>query len=131
MNMLSGALSMGRAQAKTRMTETVTCGPFTVSVNTETLATTRTVTSVSYAGVAQVKYPTLTVSEREAGAQQYATGHVELKVPITAPRIPINALVVVTASTVDGLLVAREYRVRAAPQSGQVTAHRYPLEELT
>jgi hypothetical protein len=121
---------MGRKQALTLMTETITAGPFTETVNAS-LQTVRTITATSYAGVARVKYPTLTVSERNPVGQQVAATDIMVGVPITAPRIPTGALIVVNASTVDGLLVSREFRVKAAPQGGQVTSHRYPVEELS
>jgi hypothetical protein len=129
--MLLGSLAMGRAQAESRMTETITAGPFVETIDPSTLATVRTITTTSYTGPARVKYPTLTVSERDSGGQQYAAVDIVVSVPMSGARIPVGALVTVTASTVDGSLVAREFRVKASAQSGQVTAHRYPVEELS
>jgi len=55
-----------------------------------------------------------------------------LKVPVGAgPEIREGDLVKVTASTADGTLMGRWYRIKAFPQSGQVTAHRYPIEEAS
>lgn len=114
------------------MTETVEAGQYEESVNTDTLVTERTLLTESYSGIGQIKYPSLTVSERNAGGQQVAATSPVLKIPTDSGLdIREGHLVRVTASTIDGSLVGREFRVAAWPQSGQVTAHRYPLEELS
>lgn len=116
----------------TRMTETVEVGTFTEAVDPDTLATTRTLGATVYADKGQVKYPSATVSESTAAGQQVGAVDIILKIPVGAgPNIRAGHLVRVTASTVDASLVTREFRVKAWPQSGQVSAHRYPLEELS
>lgn len=114
------------------MTETVTAGAYREDVDDDTLVTTRTLLDETYIGPGWIQYPSLTVSETSAGGQQVASAAPVLKVPIgAAPDIREGNLVRVTASTVDPTLVNREFRVKAWPQSGQVSAHRYPLEELS
>lgn len=125
-------LTRGQAAAKARMTETVAVGPFTEHVDRDSLATTRTFDGTVYADIGQIKYPSLTVSEGVAVSQQVTSADVVLKVPAgAAPLVREGHLVRVTASSIDGTLVGREYRVKAFPQSGQVTAHRFPIEELS
>jgi hypothetical protein len=127
----ASVLADGRKFQEDGMLDQITAGSFTETIDPVTLATVRTITTTHYTGSALVKFPTLTVSDRTAAGQQYTTADVVVKVPIGAPRIPVNDLIVVNASTSDLLLVGREFRVKAAPQSGQVTSHRYPVEELS
>lgn len=131
MTTVSGALAFGRRMAEARMTETVTVGVYTDSTDGSGNPV-RTLTSSHYSGVGQIKYPSLTVSETSGAGQQVASADVVLKVPVGAANaVRAGDEVLVSASTVDGSLVGRRFRVRAWPQSGQVTAHRFPLEELS
>ena len=128
MNMLLGALSMGRAQAEARMTETVKAGPLVRVEDPTTLEMVDTVRA-DQVGPALVKYPTLTVSEREVPGAQFGVADIVVKRPVTAPVLPVGQWFEVTASASDPSLVGRRFRVKAAPQSGQVTSHRYPVSE--
>jgi hypothetical protein len=130
-SLLGGALSMGRAQAEARFTETFTVYTVESVLGADGLYTDTEVTV--YASVAgRVKYPTLTVSEREQGAQVPAVQDVHIHVVAGAtPDVGVNVLWRVTASTADSGLVGRVFRTKGEPQSGQVTAHRYPVERAT
>jgi hypothetical protein len=126
-----GALSLGRRQAEARFTETFKA--YTVArVLGEDGLYTDTETTV-YASVSgRVKYPTLTVSEREQGNQVPASQDVEVHVAVgSTPDVVVNVLWRVTASTADSDLVGRVFRTKGSPQSGQVTAHRYPVEQVS
>jgi len=126
---LMEALDAGRAAAEARMTETIIAGVETEAVDPDTLETI-TIVTPTYAGPALVKYPTLTVSDQDAGGQQYTAAQVTVGVPVSAGVLPVDSIITPTASTVDQSLIGRRYRVTAAPQSGQVTSHRHPVEEL-
>lgn len=128
MSILTGTLAMGRVHANARMTETVVAESVTITSDNDGNPV-RTVTATHYTGSAQVKYPSLVVSEPNAGSAQFAAADVTVKIPSGSPRIPVGAEFRVTASTADALLVARTFRVKGSPQSGQTTAHRYPVEE--
>jgi hypothetical protein len=123
---------MGRRQAEARFTETFAAYTIERSEpDADGLSTESEVTV--YASVAgRVKYPTLTVSEREQGAQVPAVQDVEIHVAVGAtPDVTVNVRWRCTASTSDSALVGREFRTKGEPQSGQVTAWRYPVERVT
>lgn len=129
MSLLSGARSFGRAQTEARFTETFTA--FTVALSDETGENGYTETeTVVYSGVAgEVKFPTLTVHERDQGGQVPAVQDVIVKVAVGAtPNVAVNTFWRVTASTSDASLVGRVFRTKGLPQAGNVTAHRYPVE---
>jgi len=126
---LMEALAAGRAAADARMTETIVAGVETEVPDPVTLETI-TVLTPTYSGPAMVKYPTLTVSDQDAGGQQYTAAQVTISLPSSATPLPPDTIIKPTASTVDQSLIGRRYRVTAAPQAGQTTAHRHPVEEL-
>lgn len=128
---MSYALDAGRRMAVSMMTETVTVGTESKATNPATGDPVRTVASPVYSGVAQVKFPSLVVSERDVQGQQVAATSPVLKLPVAVGSVLTGHVVRVTASSSDPTLVGRWFRVKALPQSGQVTAHRYPLEEVT
>ena len=128
MNMLLGALRMGRAQADANMTETIKSGPLVSIQDPNSLELVKSVQSDA-TGPALVKYPTLTISEREIPGVQVAVGDIVVKRPISEAIVPVGHYFEVTASLADPSLVGRRYRVKAPPQSGQVTSHRYPVSE--
>ena len=124
-------LQAGRQFQEDSFTETITAGVFAKTVDPDTLETIRTMVTEIYTGAALVKYPTLTVSEREAGGRQYAAGDIVVKLPIGAFLLPLDTVIIVDDSSADPSMIGREYRVKARPQSGQVTSHRYPVEETS
>lgn len=132
MSLFSGALGVGRAQAEARFTETLTAYTVATVLDESTGVETPTET-VLYGGVAgRVKYPVATVSEKAQGSQVPAVQSLEVHVAVGAtPDVFVNVLWRVTASTVDPALVGRTYRTKGEADSGQVTAHRYPVERVT
>ncbi|MCU1441134.1 MAG: hypothetical protein JWP85_2131 [Rhodoglobus sp.] len=121
-------IARGRAFQEKSFTEQIEAGTWTESVDPETLETITTFAG-GYAGPALVKYPDLSVDERTAVGQQYSSTDLIVKVPVAEAIIPEGTIILVTASTSDASLVGRKYRVKAAPQSGNVTSHRYPVVE--
>lgn len=131
MSLLDGALSFGREYTVSRFTETFEVYTETKTLNNTTgeYTTTRTLFYEGLAG--QVKFPTLTVSEREQGSQVPAAQDIVIKVAVgSATNVKVNHLWLVTASTVDASLVGRVFRTKGLAQSGQVTAHRFPVESV-
>ena len=129
MGALAGVLVLARAQAELRMTETVTAGLYELVADVGTLGTVRLLVESFYTGPAQVKYPSMAVSEQSAQGQQFVAQDIVVKVPVSAVLIPEGAEFVVLTSSVDAHLVGRVFRVKGSPQSGQVSSHRYPVEE--
>lgn len=132
MSMLHGALRLGRRMTNVRMTETVTIGRYKDGTDPATGDPTRTlVGTATYTGPGQIKYPTLTVSDSLAASQQVAAQSPMLKIPTGSPVPSRGEEVHVTASTADGSLVGRRYKVDGHPQAGQTTSLRLPLTDLS
>lgn len=132
MSIHQGALGLGRAFAASRHTETFKAYTVTNVLNESTGIYESTEVTVYAEVEGRVKYPTLTVSEREQGAQVPAAQDVHVHVAVGAtPNVVVNVLWRVTASTVDPALVGRVFRTKGEAQSGQVTEHRYPVERIT
>lgn len=132
MSILAGALSLGRAHASMLFTETleffVESG---VSVDPVTLAETESKT-VLYTVGGRVKFPNVNSSEIKTSGQVIASQSPIAVVAVGAtPNVAADHFVKVTSSSVDASLVGKTFRVTGLPQSGQVTAHRYQLEELS
>ena len=131
MSLLTGALGMGRAQAESRFTETVTFYRVTGTHQDETtLEDVETRLTLHADIAARMKLSTLTVSERSIPGQQVAVQAPQVHVAVGAtPDVRKDDYCECTASTVDPSLVGRRVRVTGWPQSGQVTAHRWPVSE--
>jgi len=126
---IAAALPDLRAQAESLMTETVQVGTFADGTDAN-LNAILTLTAEHYTGMGQIKFPSLAVSDRVAASQQAASVSAVLKVPVgSGADIRPGDRVLVTASTSDESLVGRSFRIGAWPAAGQVTAHRYPIEE--
>jgi len=121
-----------RAQAATRFSETFTVytGADALDEETGLYAPSE---AVLYANVrGRVKYPTATVSERAQGAQVSAIQDVQIHVGVGAtPDVTVDSYWRGTASSMDASLVGRVYRTKGYAQSGTVTAHRYPVEQVS
>ena len=130
MSVLLGTLGMGRAQAVARFTETfkVFTESRVLNESTGLFVTTETAIAASVAG--RVKFPTLTVAERDQGAQSPAVQDVAVHVAVGAVSAPVGSFWRVLTSTADPSLVGRVFRTKGAPQAGTVTAHRYPVESV-
>lgn len=113
------------------MTETVTVGLFEVGTDPVTLDPTRVLVESYYEGKARIKFPSLNVSTSSDTSQTVNTQQPYLSIPSGSPVIPEGAEVLVTASTVDPLIVGLAFTVEGVPQSGQTTSHRYPLEGVS
>lgn len=132
MTILAGVLGMGRAQAASRFTETFKVFRITRTLSETTGVYTDTETSVYASVVGQFKFPTLTVAERDQGAQSPAVQDVVIKVAVgSTPNVVVGDLWRCTASTVDSSLVGRVVRTKGLAQAGQVTSHRYPVEAVS
>lgn len=128
--MLTGVLGMGRAQAEARMTETFVFFTESTTVDDDTLETV-TVESVLWTGVGRWKLSDTIGSESDPGGQFAVVGRREVHVPVGAVEALPGTLVRCTASTADDGLVGRVVRVSDRHTAGQVTAWRYPVEEIT
>lgn len=118
-----------RAQAESRMSETVQVGVFGDGMDENGNATRELVTE-RYAGPARVKYPG-TAGSTSDRVQAVAVTDIILSLPHASPAVFDGDEVMVTASTSDPALVGKVYRVEGAGAVGQTTAHRYKVTELS
>lgn len=133
MSLLGGVLGMGRAQNESRFTETLEFFSRVEGVIPDGQIDPVTVETILYSGVpGQVKSPATQVADREQAGQLVAVQQTIVKVAVGAtPNVRTDHFCRVTASIVDTSLVGREFRISGWPQSGQVTSHRYPVEQVS
>jgi hypothetical protein len=148
---LGFALPLLRAQAESRFTEVFTFftqeeGP----VNPETFEPTVVETIVGADIPGRFKSVNTQGRDVESGGQYPVVGRREVHVAVGAVALTVPAPALVPgaelapgvgampdvfvrciASTVDAGLVGRVFRVSERPSSGQVTAWRYPVEEVS
>ena len=125
---LAEALPALQAQAKSRMTDTVTVGLATDGTDEDGNATT-TITTTRYTGPGRVRWASRDVANAESPGMPTAVQEPYLSIPFGSPRIYVGDTAIVTAST-DPLLAGRTLRVTGNAAAGLVSAYRYPLEEL-
>lgn len=126
---ISQALPGMRAEAESRMTETVTIGRFEQVQIPGSLVTDLTLVETFYTGVARVKFPYATSLSKVSAGQQLAETSIIVSVPHETQRIPTGSMIRVDASAADATLVGRMFTVDGQAQAGQTTAHRYPVVE--
>lgn len=129
MSILNGTLRMGRRSAEGRMTDTIACGLFYDATDETTGDATRTLATPRYTGIARIKWGSREVTNLNGVSSPVAVQEPFLSIPFGSPRLHVNDEVQITG-TEDPILIGRSFRVAGAPQAGQTTAHRYPLEEL-
>ncbi|QWY84590.1 head-to-tail stopper [Microbacterium phage Footloose] len=120
----------GRRLAESRMSEDVTVGSFTDGVDEETGEPIRVPVVSRYSGGARIRWGSREVTNADAPMMPVTVQEPYLSVPVGTPLLHDNDEVLVVASESDQILVGRRFRVQGFPVAGQVTAHRYPLEEL-
>lgn len=125
-------LAQGRRRQETAFTETLTAYIATSTLNDED-GTTTPVETVVHADVrGRVKFPSMNVNEPEQGDRTAAVQDVHVHVAVGAtPDVAVGVLWRVTASTADAGLIGAVWRTKGLPQRGQVTAWRYPVEEVS
>lgn len=120
----------GRRLAESRMSEDVTVGSFKDDVDEETGEPIRVPVVSRYSGEARIRWGSREVTNADAPMMPVTVQEPYLSVPVGTPLLHDNDEVLVVASESDEILVGRRFRVQGFPVAGQVTAHRYPLEEL-
>lgn len=125
---IASALPVLRAEAESRMREVVQVGSFRDGVDEATGDPTRVLVTERYSGPARVRWGSREVTNANAPLMPITVQEPYLSVPFGSPLLR-DSEVLVTASE-DPVLVGRRFRVQGYPVAGQVTAHRYPLEEL-
>lgn len=127
--MIGGVLGLGRGLAESRMTEMVTVGRVELVPVPGTLDTVPTLVESYYAGIARVKFPSASAQVKVPAGQQIAETSIVVSLPASAALVPTGSMVRVDDSASDPALVGRWFRIDGQAQSGQTTAHRYPVVE--
>lgn len=126
---IAAALPGLRAEAESRMTDVVLVGRFEDGVDEDTGDPTWVLATERYAGKARIRWGSREVTNADAPSMPITVQEPYLSIPFGSPLLRDNDEVQVTASD-DPILLGRRFRVQGYPVAGQVTAYRYPLEEL-
>lgn len=126
---IAAALPVLRSEANSRMHESVQVGQFKDGVDEETGDPTWELVTERYTGPARIRWGSREVTNADAPSMPVTVQEPYLSIPFGSPLLRDNDEVLVTVSE-DPILVGRRFRVQGYPIAGQVTAHRYPLEEL-
>lgn len=129
---VEGALLGLRAQAESRMTETVLIGRYVDGdPDPVTGKATKVLAEERYSGKGRVRYPSYAVSESSPKSQPVAQQDVVVSIPVGSGPVFEGDRVTVTGSTADANVVGRVFTVKGQPLAGQVTAYRIPVVEQT
>lgn len=120
-----------RAQAESRMTETVEIGLYGDGVDPETNEATQVLVELRYVGKGRVRYPSYAVAVQAPATQPVAQQDVVVSIPSGAAPVMEGDTVLVTGSTADPLVVGRRFTVKGQPIAGQTTAYRISVVEQT
>lgn len=121
-------LGEGRRFIASLMTETVEVGSLASETGPD-FETVETIGAPVYSGPARLKWSSTTVSDASAAGQSASVQAVVLKLPVGTAGVHEGMYAIVAASSVDPGLVGRRFRIAGQPESGQVTALRFPVEE--
>lgn len=123
-------LIRGQHMADSRMSETVLVGKFRDGTDPDTKEATRVLETARYTGKARIRWGSREVSNSQATGSPVAMQEPYLSVPFGTARFFTDDEVECSASP-DPLLVGRRFKLSGAAAAGQVSAYRYPLEELS
>lgn len=129
---IGGMLPGLRAQAESRFTETFTFFAATDGGLPDENGNPTQTETVLHSGVAgRVKYTGTQGQDVESGGQYPVVTKPEVHVAVGSVDVPVGVFVRVTGSSVDAGLVGSVFRISEPCTKGQVTAWRYPAEEVS
>ena len=120
-----------RSQAESRFTETLTFFTAEESTDPITLDPVTVETPVATGKPGRVKYTGTQGQDVEAGGQYPVITRPEVHVAVGSVDVAPNVFVRVTGSTADAGLIGSVFRISEPCPKGQVTAWRYPAEEVS
>lgn len=123
------ALPGMRAEAESRMKDDVTVGIYQDATDDATGDPLRVLVEERYAGKARIRWGSREVTNANAPGMPVTVQEPYLSVPFGTARFFDGDEVLCVGSS-DPLVVGRSFRVQGDAIAGQVTAYRYPLEEL-
>lgn len=118
-----------RAQAESRMRDKVQVGIYRDGTDETTGDPMRVLVTERYDGKARIRWGSREVTNTNAPAMPVTVQEPYLSVPFGTARF-FDGDEVLCVGSDDPILIDRVFRVQGDATAGQVTAHRYPLEEL-
>lgn len=88
------------------------------------------VETVTYRGKARISFQSQVTSDAETASQFVTVQRRTIHLPAAAPLLAGKLTLTVTAS-IDPALIGRKFRIKGKPESGQVSTHRYEVEEVS
>ena len=129
---IASALPALRAQAESRMTDTIRVTRPGESVFDEETGTYTQTETVIYNGPGRLKLASSVVSDIQAGGQIIAAQRPRLDLPVsTSGGVRVNDTAVVTASTRDPASVGLRLNIEGVFYQTDATARRFPVEVQT
>lgn len=119
-----------RREAESRFTETVVFFTASEETDPETLDVVAVESPIGETA-ARVKVNATQRRDVESGGQHPVLSRLEVHVAVGSVDAPTGSFVRVVASTADSSLVGNVYRVSEPHAAGNVTAWRYPVEEVS
>lgn len=126
---IANALPVLRAEAESRMWENVTVGLFEDGTDETTGDPVRTLVTARYMGKARIRWGSREVTNANAPGMPMTVQEPYLSVPFGTARFFDDDEVLVNSSP-DPILPGRFFRIQGDAIAGQVSAYRYPMEEL-
>lgn len=127
---IAAALPGLRAEANSRMSESVTVVAFEDGTDETTGDPIRVPVLVRYTGIGRIRWNSREVTNANGPGGPVTVQEPYLSIPFGSPRLFDADEVLVTASTSDPILVGRTFNIQGDAVAGQSTAHRYPLTEV-
>ena len=127
---IDAALPELRAQAESRMTDAVVAGVYADGTDPVTGDATRVLITERYSGPARLRWASRDVANASEPSMPVSVQEPYLSVPFGSTRLMRGDEVTVTGSD-DSAMVGMRFEVTGSPAMGQVSAHRYPLKELS
>lgn len=131
MSLVSRSLGMGRALAEARMTEVFTFYTVTRGEDPVTLQPVDVEHVIAANVKGRLRITSSVWSDKAIAGQEPATMQREVHVPLGTAVVGPSVFVRVVSSTVDPSIVGRVFRTGMRSGGGQVTAARYPVEEVS
>ena len=128
---IAAALPGLRAEAESRMTETVTFFSETDGTDPITLQPSTVETVIAADIPARLRSENRQSRDVLIASKAPVVSALILSVPVSAVRVGPSVFVRVTASTSDSGMVGVKVRTTDFPTMGQVTAWRYPVEQVS
>lgn len=124
-------LRRGRDMAESRMSERVDFFTESDEIDEVTLQPVRVETVIASGVPARVRSANRDSRDVDTAGQSPAVSQLTLSVPIGSVKVGPSVFIRVVSSSADAGLVGSRYRTKDYPALGQVSAWRYPVEQVS